>query len=308
MILLISSKNSYATKRLIQEVRIKKFRSSFANQPSHKATGGQEASADKVRVLDIKDLVKLKFKVPVKKGDVLYVRNPYLEGKADFLPQVIKLAKAFKKAGGRVVDSNITKGDLGKGKWEDYKKLKLAGIPIPKTMKYEAGIINYELPSTTQPSTLNPIILKWIYGLKGRSVFLIKSYEDIKRIPSSIPKKELLVQNYIQAEYEYKVVVVSFKALPKVLRFKTLNTGFKIDYVKHELLERSKARKVCILAEKAAKTLGRELCKVDILERKGKFYVLEVNRFPGLQGFEKLMKYNVFKAFLEYLQRRTKLV
>lgn len=278
MILLISSKNSYATKRLVKEASIKKFGS---------------------RVLDLEDLIKFNFKVTAKKGDVLYVRNPYLMGKADFLPQVIKLAKAFKKAGGRVVDSNITKGDLGKGKWEDYKKLKLSGIPIPKT-----GLFQKLKTFSLQVSSYKlPAILKWIYGLKGRSVFLVKSVEDMKKIPSSIPKKELLVQEYIQAEYEYKVVVVGFKALPKVLRFKTLNTGFKIDYAKHELLERSRARKVCSLAEKASKTLGRELCKVDILERKGKFYVLEVNRFPGLQGFENLMKYNVFKAFLEYLQK-----
>ncbi len=282
MILLISSKNLFATKRLVKEARIMKLG---------------------LRVLDLEDLIKFNFKVPVKKGDVLYVRNPYLEGKADFLPKIIQLAKVFKKAGGKVVDFNITKGDLGKGKWEDYKKLKLAGIPIPKTMRYEAGIINYELPSTTQPSTFNTIVLKWIYGLKGRSVFLIKNVEDIKRIPSNIPKKELLVQEYIQAEYEYKVVVVGFKVLPQVLRFKTLNTGLKIDYAKYELLERSQAKQVCNLAEKAAKTLGRELCKVDILEKNGKYYVLEVNRFPGLQGFENLMEYNVFKAFIEYLQK-----
>jgi glutathione synthase/RimK-type ligase-like ATP-grasp enzyme len=278
MILLISSKNLFATKRLVKEARIMKLG---------------------LRVLDLEDLIKFNFKVPVKKGDVLYVRNPYLEGKADFLPEIIQLAKVFKKAGGRVVDSNITKGDLGKGKWEDYKKLKLVGIPIPKTglfqklKTFSLQAINYKLPA----------VVKWIYGLKGRSVFLVKNVEDIKRIPSNIPKKELLVQEYIQAEYEYKVVVVGFKVLPQVLRFKTLNTGLKIDYAKYELLERSQAKQVCNLAEKAAKTLGRELCKVDILEKNGKYYVLEVNRFPGLQGFENLMEYNVFKAFIEYLQK-----
>lgn len=279
MILLISSKNSYATKRLLYEAGSMNY---------------------EFRLLDLEELINKKFKIVSKKGDILYIRNPYLECKADFLPQIIKFAKAFKKAGGRVVDENITRGDLGKGKWEDYKKLKTAGVSIPKTGLFQklkiSKIKNYDF------------VIKWIYGLKGRSVFLVKSVEDIKRIPSGIPKKELLVQEYIQAEYEYKVVVVGFKALSKVLKFRMLNSGFKIDYAKHQLLERSQAKKVCILAEKAAKTLGRELCKVDILERKGKFYVLEVNRFPGLEGFEELMKYNVFKAFLQYLQRPIKLV
>ena len=136
-------------------------------------------------------------------------------------------------------------------------------------------------------------------SLRYRHLYYFRYFE---KIPPHIPKKELMVQEYVKADYEYKVVVVGFKALPKVLRFTISDLGFKIDFAKHELIERTQVRKVCSLAEKAAKVLGRELCKVDILEKNGKLYVLEVNRFPGLEGFEELMKYNVFKEFLKYLK------
>ena len=42
----------------------------------------------------------------------------------------------------------------------------------------------------------------------------------------------------------------------------------------------------------------------DILEKDGKFFILEVNRFPGLESFEKLTKYNVGKEFLKYLTEK----
>jgi glutathione synthase/RimK-type ligase-like ATP-grasp enzyme len=40
---------------------------------------------------------------------------------------------------------------------------------------------------------------------------------------------------------------------------------------------------------------------VDILEKAGKFYVLEVNRFPGLKSFEQQTKSNIYAKFIEYL-------
>ena len=51
----------------------------------------------------------------------------------NILPQIIALAKKFKAAGKKVVDSTIADGKLGQGKWADYQKLEKAGLLIPKT-------------------------------------------------------------------------------------------------------------------------------------------------------------------------------
>jgi len=284
MIYIISSKNVYAAERLLREVRSKKH---------------------EVRILDINDLLSCDFKFVINQGDVLYVRNPYFNGRPDYLPRIIKLAKSFKAQGGRVVDANITRGDLGKGKWVDYKKLMKVGLPIPRTWKYESRIMNYGSALSTKHLALSIFIIKWIYGMKAKGTFLIKQKSDFKKIPIMIPTKELMAQDYIEADYEYKVITIGYKALPVILRFKFNKKSGRVDFGSHKTLVKNKNNnkynEITQIAEKASKTLGRELAKVDILEKAGKFYILEVNRFPGLESFEKLTKYNVFGKFLEYL-------
>jgi len=313
MLLVISSKKVFAAKRMEQECRIQNT---------------------ECRIMDVRDLVDCGFKVDIKQFDVLYVRSPYLSGSPKYIPDIIKLAKKFKTAGKRVVDSSITEGKLGQGKWPDYQKLQNASLPIPATRL----LSNYQL------STINyPLVLKWTYGFKAKNVFLVKNPEQLKKILPLHPKKEWLVQEFIKAEYEYKVVTVGYKALPVVLRFKIKDSGFRTDFNKAEVIyyrrhsegvhkadlsaealakvqesqiqdkeilrpesawaQDDAVSEVIKIAEQSTRLLKRELAKVDILEAGGKLYILEVNRFPGLKSFEELTKYNVTKDFLSYLSR-----
>lgn len=245
----------------------------------------------KCKILDVQDLLDLDFKIDITKYSTLYIRYPYLYGSPKYIPNLINLAKQFKKQGKLVADSNITMGKIAEGKWVDYLALKKAKISIPKTAM---------LTKKTIPKAW-PFILKWIYGFKGKQVFLVNNQNKFEVTFNKFSKGELLVQDLIEADYEYKVVTVGYKSLPIVLRFKILEGGFRVNFEKYEVLESSRIPKVTKLAQKASKVLGRELAKVDILESKGKLYVLEVNRFPGLDSFEKLTKYNAVKDFLSYL-------
>jgi glutathione synthase/RimK-type ligase-like ATP-grasp enzyme len=315
MILVISSKNVYAAQRLAQEA------------------GSQNME---VKIMDVRALVARGFKVDVNQFDVLYIRDPYLNGSPKYIPKIIALAKKFKAAGKRVADSNITDGQLGQGKWADYQKLRKADLLIPLTSQSDGRHFSkYDYP----------FILKWIYGFKGRHVFFIRGEAQLKKILPLHPKKEWLVQEFIKADYEYKIITVGYKALPIILRFDISDGGFGVDFDKHEVLRNPplllrrgsgrgcnnssldttslspKANKnpgnlgdispqegrtsdvLISLAESASKLLGRELAKVDILESQGKFYILEVNRFPGLKSFEELTKYNAIRDFISYLQK-----
>jgi len=334
MIYVISPKNAYAAERLLQEAKIMNY---------------------DLQIVDLKTLITRKFRLPLQKGDVLYIRNPYLNQSSKYIPQIVKIAKRFKTAGGRVVDSNIIQGDLGKGKWRDYQKLEKAQLPIPKTKYIPLS------DDRLQVVYRYPYILKWVYGMKAKGTFLIASKADLKRIPTSIPKKELIFQEYIEADYEYKVITIGYKALPVILRFKFNKKLGRVDFKNFDVINVSKillpkrvegqnfytvgfnpltgagtktviklserasktlgrelafsqflplegggwegVKKVIEIAQKASKTLGRELAKVDILEKSGKFYILEVNRFPGLKSFEKLTKFNVIEEFVKYLNQ-----
>ncbi len=319
-ILVISPKGVYAAVRLAEEARSQKI---------------------EVSVMDMYELQSCAFKVDIKGFDVLYVRNPFSNNLAKHLPEVVDLAKQFRLAGKKVVDSVIAKGILAEGKWADYQKLEAAGLPIPKT----DALLNFLL------STFHfPLILKWIYGFKGKHTFLIKDQTDLDKVLERYPKEELVFQEFIPAEYEYKVITVGYKALPVILRFNIDSATKRPDFNKYlaihtpttspryagysslkkeETLRSAsedssvasptdkegwlakrdgvvgadKMQTLTNLAEQSSHLLGRELSKVDILESKGKFYILEVNRFPGLDSFERLTGYNVAGEFIKYLAK-----
>ncbi len=380
MIYVISTKNIYAARRLKQEVRIMK---------------------QEVRIMDINDLLHHNFNLIVHQNDVLYVRNPYLNpvrepsavlschrfklsppsflpphdafsngvnGSPKYISHIIKLAKKFKAMGGRVVDGNIINGQIGLGKWFDYRQLLKSGLPIPKTViasASEAISLLNRLPCRLSDALKTPrndkygypLILKWIYGMKAKGTFLIQNQEQFKKTVKLHPKNEWLVQEFIKARYEYKVICVGYKALPIILRFGINKNGFGVYFDSYSVIPsvsdlsavasakvgeslkvnissnvkgslhspplsetkrkwgvgppwlagsetgRDDMLKVVYLAEVASKLLGRELSKVDILEdHKGKFYILEVNRFPGLKSFEQLTGFNVAKEFVKYLK------
>lgn len=269
-ILLISNHSSYATLRLVEEA---------------------EKQGCKLTVLSVLDLKNVSFEIDFKDFDVLYIRDPYLKQSAEYLPEIIKLAKKFKNEGKKVVDLVIAEGSLGEGKLSDYIKLKNSGILIPETQEL-----------TNSQNLQFPVILKWNYGLKGKNVFFVKDIFGIKRVLEKYPQNEIMVQEFIPAEFEYKVITIGYKALPVVLKFGISPKTFRPDFNNFEVLNSGQAKIVADLGQRAARVLGRELSKIDILESLGKYYVLEANRFPGLKSFENLTGFNVAGEFVRYLQ------
>jgi len=272
MILVISSEN-YATKRLLEEAK---------------------ALGIPLEVMSAEELKQKRFKINVSKYQSIYIRNPYVNGSPKYLPNIVKLAKQFNTAGKKVVDLNIAHGKLGQGKWLDYKVLIKEKIKIPITaLIHGRALDKYKFP----------LVLKWIYGFKAKNVFFVENKDQLSKILPLHPKQEWLVQEFIKADYEYKIMTVGYKALPVVSKFGINKNGFRTDFNNHKTLKSSAFPKIIRLAEKASKALGRELAKVDVLQKGNRLYILEVNRFPGLDSFEILTKYNVTKQFIKYLSR-----
>ena len=294
MILLISPKNLYATKRLINEAKKSKI---------------------PLEVLSMEELRAKNFKINIKHYQTLYIRSPFVNGSPKYFPQIISLAKKFKRAGKKVVDAVIAKGELGEGKAKDYQRLLKAHLPIPKMVTLFDG----------RQKVLPKFVLKWQYGFKGQHVFFVHDKKQILKIAKKYPKGELLAQEFIKADYEYKVITVGYKSLSVVLRFEIDKKTARPDFKKYDVIPvhqfstssnsilraspdanrdelRSDYRKVISLAERASKLLGRELAKVDILQKGKKFYILEVNRWPGLKSFEDLTGYNAAGEFVKYLK------
>lgn len=262
-ILIITPQNVYATGRFLEEA----------------GRLGIEATC-----VDIHLLAKNGWQVRVVNYDALFVRqvNPYYD-------EVVTLARSFHTAGKIVVDRNIING-LDDSKWNMYQKLSAAGVRTPETTLYEVG--------TAHPDF--PVVGKWIYGSKARQVHLARDESQLRQIATRFPKGELLAQQYIEADAEYKVITIGYKSLPFLVKYAIHATRRVSDLEHFEVVSSSSAPEIVELAEKASSCLGRELAKTDIIVKDGVPYLLEVNRQPGLQAFEQATGLNLAGKFLEY--------
>ena len=309
-ILIISPKEVYATARLKEEFK--------------------KAGVPCV-IFDVNDLAARRFSVKLSKYSGLYIRQSY-----PYQTAVTELALRFAHSRKPIVDANIIRATQDSGKWGVYKTLMQHGVAIPKTEKYlplplldeEGKELHIPPLDKGRLGGVFPYIFKWIYGFGGQHVYLIKTKEDAHRVLQKYPPEQLLVQEFIEAQYEYKVMTVGYNSLPVVLKLKTSGKYFRPDFgnytVCHPELDSGSSmkdrtildssfrwndttQKVVALAERAARVLGRELAKVDILQdAQGNLFVLEVNRWPGFKNFEKLTGYNVAGEFVGYLQNKLK--
>lgn len=267
MILIISSKNCYSSKRLEQEALFK----------------GLE-----IEILEASEIQDIILKDDFSKYTALYVRSPYVNGDPKYIPFVVELAKKFKELNKKVVDEVIALGGLGLGKMVDYETLEKFNLPIPKTTKING-----------RQKMLFPYVLKWVFGLGGKNVFLIRSQKNYDEKVFTHPLNEWMQQEFISADFEYKVAVIGYKALSTVLKIPFNVKIARPDFTKSESVQG--AQELLKIAEQACRVLGREISKVDILEKNGNFYILEVNRYPGFKGFEEATNLNIYRKILEYL-------
>jgi len=267
MILLVSPKNKYATQRLLEEA------------PLH------QLGIDR---FDVRELAARNFNIDINMYSGLYVRQAY-----PYYEQIINLAQKFKQQGKVVIDEEEVTGQFDTSKVHMYEVLKDSGQPIPRTELLGHHTFGY------------PFVLKWEYGFGSKDVFLVHDSEELNRIKLLHPEGEWLAQEYIEATCEYEVYVVGYRAIPTLLSFPTKD-GFKADVHHHTVVNDGEERKlyeeIKNIAERAARAMGRELAKVDILESNGRLYILEVNRSPGLVSFQSLMGYNIAGAFINYIK------
>lgn len=275
-LLLISPQDVYATKRMVEEV-------------DHQGIA--------LTIMDIAELVERNYGIDPINFDALYIRQAYTEFQTripqNHLQGLVDLARRFQAAGKSVVDRTIAQGDIGRGKFEALQRLREQGMAIPQTRLLSA------IPETELHF---PLIAKWNYGFGAKHTYLIETLADLGPVRQKYASDQIMVQEFVRADFEYKAVTVGYKSLPVIIKLKTNHNRFLPDLNNYEALSAAAVPEVISLAEKAAQVLERELAKVDILEDgTGRLYVLEVNRWPGLWYFEQTTKYNVAASFLAYL-------
>jgi ribosomal protein S6--L-glutamate ligase len=151
-----------------------------------------------------------------------------------------------------------------------------------------------------------PVIIKPISGTMGQGVFKAKSRSGALKLVRKKDMHGLLIQRDLEIRYDLRIFVVGNKCLGAMKRMAPAN-DFRSNVAVGATTEKYELSPgLEDLALRAAKAMDYEICGVDVMFRKKKPYILEVNRTPQFKGFTKTFKINVAEEILKFAISRQK--
>lgn len=234
----------------------------------------------------------------VENYDGLMVRTFY-----PYISEALTLARLFHDAGKIVIDQSLTDEGYAVSKMHDYLLMVANGIPCPRTWQ----LFNPHQVETLAHQVSFPCVLKGVHGARGENVYLVNNIEQLQRRMWHYPHGELMLQEYIPAEEDFRVIVIGYQSLPIMISRKPPDGDFRTNYslggrfFGHDLEKYPGFKEI---SEKAARALRREFTAVDIRMHGDQPIVLEVNRQPDFEGFEKATKFDVASEVVHYIMGR----
>src|ERR1044072_7211510 len=175
-----------------------------------------------------------------------------------FISEALTIARLFREAGKVVVDTSLTDEGYAMSKMHDYILLARAGVAVPRT---------YQCADPAQAERYAealgyPCVLKAVFGSEGRNVFKADTPARFRRILWRRKPGEFMVQEFLPAEVDYRVITVGYRVLPVIVRRKPQPGEFRTNFdFKEEVtpLPTDEHPDMKEMAERGARTLRREL-------------------------------------------------
>jgi len=211
---------------------------------------------------------------------------------APYVSEILTIARLFAAAGKPVLDKNLVSEGYAMSKMHDYMRLHELGLPVPRTVQVSELADALDVAETYGW----PVVLKGVHGARGKYVFLARTREEFATLWQQHEPGWLMVQEYLEAASDYRVLVCDGKALPFVAERIPLPGDFRTNSEHNEqaIAHDSASHKQMVeVAEAAASGLGRWFSGVDIRIARGVPYILEANRRPGFKAFEATTGYDV---------------
>lgn len=156
-----------------------------------------------------------------------------------------------------------------------------------------------------------PLVIKLLEGTQGLGVVLADTNRSAKSVIEAFraTKTNILVQEFIKEAggTDIRAIVIGGRVIAAMKR-----TGAEGDFRSN--LHRGGSAKVVKLspeerstAVRAAKTMGLNVCGVDMLRANHGAVVMEVNSSPGLEGVEKATGLDVAGKIVEFIEKNAKL-
>ena len=175
-------------------------------------------------------------------------------------------------------------------------------ILIPKS--YYSPVYNKKKRDRAIQFLKLPIIVKKCNSAQGNGVFLVNNELELKNILFKLEGKEVILQEFIENSFEYRVLVLGKKVSVVEKKTRTDKNEFRNNVylgAKEEFLDLSIVRhEVKKIARKAAMAVNTQVAGVDIIESKnGELFVIETNRTPAFTHDEK--KSNEIAQLVKFL-------
>jgi RimK family alpha-L-glutamate ligase len=230
--------------------------------------------------------------------DVLIVRTFY-----PYISEALTIARLFRDAGKLVIDESLTDEGYAVSKMHDNILLAQHGLPVPLTRQVfdQVGVEAFA------SEVGYPCVLKGIHGAHGSAVFLANDVDQLHHWLWRFPYGELVAQEFLPAEEDYRLLTIGGETLPHVISRHPDPGDFRTNFALDADFTACPAQdfpELVALAEQASRLLRREFAGVDIRYKKGQPMILEVNRRPAFEGYEKATGYDVAGKFLAYIQAR----
>ena len=155
-----------------------------------------------------------------------------------------------------------------------------------------------------------PVVIKLLEGTQGIGVVLAESKQAGESVIQAFMglKANILVQEYIKEAggADIRCFVIGEKVVATMMRqgkegdFRSnLHRGGKAQLIRITPEERS-------TAVRAAKTMGLNVCGVDLLRSNHGPVVMEVNSSPGLEGIEAATGKDIAGLIIEFLEKNAR--
>jgi RimK family alpha-L-glutamate ligase len=205
-------------------------------------------------------------------------------------------------------------------------KLKEAGIPVPKTVYgslwYLYEIMNKSTPNPSFDKEGNapfnfPVVLKGSGGDRGTRVFKANNLGELEKLIKELRKSETeegkryMLQEYIENQGDYRVLVLGEKVLGVMKRYRRDKRDFRNNFsVGGEVEVARLPEEIKKMAVEAAKVCGLMVAGVDVMPKnidhglsnnRGDYVVLEVNKGPQFWGFMKATGIDVPMEIVKFL-------
>lgn len=195
-----------------------------------------------------------------------------------------------------------------------YLHLKKAGVPIPRTEFLKRSVFSEDVMGRLMEKMEGSLVLKEPSTTCGNRVKKVTTLAEAHRVAGGYLKMSdrIIAQEYIESDEDWKIGVLDGELL-YACRYVLPTGSQKIvaseegeipDYASKSVPQKDVPPEIIDLALRAAKAIGDGLYSVDIKQRGGRHFVIEVNDNPSLESGEDEYYPMIYNQIISNLMER----